>query len=183
MLELTPLWLPIVLSAVLVFVASAILHMVLPFHHSDYDKLPDEDALLDALREQKAGAGNYFAPHAVGAEARESEEVKAKLERGPLVFATVIPHIAMGKQLVSWFVFCLAIGFYVAYVASFTVPADADYKAVFRLTSTIAFLGYAGASASESIWMGRKWSATIKRLVDGLVYSLLTGGVFGWLAV
>ncbi len=183
MLELTALWLPVVLSAVLVFVASSILHMVLPFHRGDYDKLPDEDAVLELFRAQEAGAGNYVAPHCVTPEERASEEMRAKLARGPLLFATVIPKIAMGKQLVSWFIFCLVIGGLVAYVASFTVPKDADYMAVFRLTSMVAFLGYAGASASESIWMGRKWSTSLKHIVDGVIYSLLTAGVFGWLAV
>ena len=32
----------IVLSAVIVFVASSIMHMVLPYHKKDYNQLPDE---------------------------------------------------------------------------------------------------------------------------------------------
>lgn len=183
MLEMTALWLPVVVSAVFVFVASSIAHMVLPYHRSDYDKLPDEEGLLEALRAQKAGAGNYVAPHCVTPEDRKSPEMQAKLERGPLAFVTVIPGIAMGKQLVSWFVYCLVVGFFVAYVASFTLAADSTYLAVFRLAGTVAFLCYAGASASDSIWMGRKWSTSLKHMFDGLVYGLLTGGVFGWLAV
>lgn len=181
MVELSSLWLPIAVSAIFVFFLSAIVHMVLPYHRSDYDRLEDEDAVLDALREQKAGAGNYVAPHCVTPEERKSEEMKAKLERGPLAFVAVIPKIAMGPQLAGWFVYCLVVGFLVAYVASFTVPADAAYLRVFRLVGTVAFLAYAGAAASESIWMGRKWSTTVKNLFDGLVYGLVTGGVFGWL--
>ncbi len=179
--ELTALWLPIVVSAVVVFLASSVAHMVLTYHRSDYDKLPDEDSVLDALRAQKAGAGNYVAPHCVTPEQRKSPEMQAKLERGPLAFVTVIPGFAMGKQLVSWFVLCLVVGTFVAYVASFTVATGAEYLAVFRLTGTVAFLGYAGGSASESVWMGRKWSTTLKHILDGLIYGLLTAGVFGWL--
>lgn len=181
MVELTALWLPIVLSAVFVFVASSILHMALPYHRSDYDKLPNEDAVLDALRAQNAGPGNYVAPHCVTPEDRKSEEMQAKLARGPLAFVTVIAKIAMGPQLVAWFVFCVVAGLFTAYVASFTVAAGAEYMSVFRLTGTVAFLTYAGSSASESIWMGRKWSTTAKHVLDGLIYGLLTAGVFGWL--
>ncbi len=184
MLEMTALWLPIFVSAVLVFLASSVLHMVLPYHRSDYDKLPDEDRLLDALREQKAGAGNYVAPHLITPEQRSSPQGKAKLERGPLAFVTVIPGMAgMGKQLGSWFVYCLVGGFFVAYVASFTLAADSDYMAVFRLTGTVAFIWYAGGAASESIWMGRRWSTSAKHTFDGLIYGLLTAGAFGWLAI
>jgi hypothetical protein len=181
MVELTALLLPILVSAVLVFVASSVVHMVLPYHRSDYDKLADEDAVLDALRDQKAGAGNYVAPHCVTPADRKDPERVAKLERGPLAFVTVIPSLAMGKQLVSWFLYCVVLGVLVAYVATFTLEAGADYMRVFRLVSTVAFLGYAGSSASESIWMGRKWSSSLKHTFDGLLYGLLTAGVFGWL--
>ena len=39
------LWLPIVVSAVLIFFASFVLHMVLTYHWSDYRRLPDEKAV------------------------------------------------------------------------------------------------------------------------------------------
>ena len=39
-LSLAALWLPILLSAVIVFVVSSILHMALPFHKNDYRQLP-----------------------------------------------------------------------------------------------------------------------------------------------
>ena len=181
MVELSALWLPVVVSAVFVFFLSSVFHMVLPFHRSDYDRLEDEDAILDALRKQEAGAGNYVAPHCVSPEERKDKQILAKMERGPLAFVTVIPKIAMGPQLASWFVYSLVLGFFVAYVASFTLGAEASYRQVFRLVGTVAFLGYAGCSASDSIWMGRKWSTTARNLLDGLAYGLVTAGVFGWL--
>jgi len=48
MVSITALWLPILLSAVIVFVASSIIHMLLPIHKSDYRKLPDEEKVMDA---------------------------------------------------------------------------------------------------------------------------------------
>ncbi|MDH3402669.1 MAG: hypothetical protein OES32_02895 [Acidobacteriota bacterium] len=181
MVPITALWMPIAVSAVLVFAASSLAHMVLPYHRGDYDKLPDEDGLLEALRAQKAGAGNYVAPHCVTPEERSSREVKAKLARGPLAFVTVIPSLAIGKQLVSWFVYCLVVGVFVAYLTGRTAAPGTDYLAVFRLAGTTAFLAYAGGTASESIWMGRKWSTTAKNVLDSLAYALLTAGAFGWL--
>ena len=40
MVPVTSLWLPIVLSGVLVFVASSLIHMVLGYHKGDYRALP-----------------------------------------------------------------------------------------------------------------------------------------------
>ena len=38
MMPLSALWLPIVLSAVIVFVASSIMHTLLPYHRGDYQQ-------------------------------------------------------------------------------------------------------------------------------------------------
>ena len=48
MVTLAALWLPILVSAILVFFASSLFHMVLPFHRSDYRKVPSEDAVMNA---------------------------------------------------------------------------------------------------------------------------------------
>ena len=50
MTALHSLWLPILLSSVIVFVVSSIIHMALPWHNSDYPKVPNEDKVMDALR-------------------------------------------------------------------------------------------------------------------------------------
>ena len=62
MIPLTALWMPIALSAVLVFLASAVLHMMLPIHRKDYKKLPSEDKIRDAIREANVPPGNYMYP-------------------------------------------------------------------------------------------------------------------------
>ena len=46
MVPLAALWLPILLSAVIVFVASSLMHMLLKYHQGDYRQLPDEDKIL-----------------------------------------------------------------------------------------------------------------------------------------
>jgi len=63
MVGLTALWLPIVLSAVAVFVASSITHMVLRYHWSDFQKMRGEDGVLEAMRKAGVQPGNYNFPH------------------------------------------------------------------------------------------------------------------------
>ena len=43
MVSILALWLPILVAAVIVFVASSILHMMLPYHRSDYGRVQNED--------------------------------------------------------------------------------------------------------------------------------------------
>jgi hypothetical protein len=183
MVSLTALWLPILISAVIVFFASSILHMVLKYHRSDYSAMPGEDKVLSAMRSETVAPGHYYLPHCVDMKKMAEPEMKAKFEKGPVAFVTVLPSgiPSMGKPLITWFVFCLAIGTFVAYLAGRTLGAGAGYLEVFRVAGTAAFLGYAGSVATESIWKGQRWSTSAKHIFDGLVYALLTAGVFGWL--
>ena len=50
MVTLASLWLPILLSAVAVFIASSLVHMVLKYHDSDYPGLPSEAQFRAGLR-------------------------------------------------------------------------------------------------------------------------------------
>src|SRR5262249_36946718 len=68
MTQLHALWLPILVAAVIVFVLSAIVHMMLPYHKSDFSKLPSEDAAMDALRPFNIPPGDYMVPCATGPE-------------------------------------------------------------------------------------------------------------------
>ena len=178
------LWLPIVLSAVIVFIASSIIHMVLGVHNSDYKKLPGEDEIAAAMREQGVAPGYYSLPHAADMKEMGTPEHTEKLQQGPVGLVTVMPSgpPVMAKFLGQWFAFCLVIGVFAAYMVSRTLGAGADYLAVFRVAGTTAFLGYSAAEPIASIWKGQPWSVTMKHVFDGLIYALLTGGVFGWLA-
>ncbi len=182
MVPLAALWLPIVVSAVFVFVASSIMHMLLPYHRSDYGKLPDEDKILSALRAAGLKQGLYVFPHCTHKDMKSPALIE-KQKQGPVGFMTIVPSgpPAMPKFLIQWFVFCLVIGFFVAYLTGHTVPPGANYRAVFRVVGTAAFLAYGLGNLSNSIWKGQPWSVTIKEVIDGLVYGLLTAGTFGWL--
>lgn len=175
------LWMPIVLAAIIVFFASSMIWMVLQYHNSDWSKLPDEENIRGALK--GVAPGQYGIPYAASNSERSSEEWKRKFSEGPTAMLVVMScgDGGMGKQLARWFVYCLAISFFVAYVASVALFAGAEYLKVFQIVGTVAFLAYAGASAQGSIWFGHPWRRTVKELLDGLIYGLLTAGVFGWL--
>jgi hypothetical protein len=182
MVPLSALWLPIVLSAVIVFVASSVMHMVLPYHRSDYQKLPDEDKVLAALRGAGLKRGLYVFPFATHKDMK-SPAVIEKYNQGPvgMLIAFPIGPPVMPKFLGLWFAYCLIIGFFVAYLAAHTVAQGTYYLAVFRVVGTAAFLAYGLGNMSNSIWKGQTWSMTIKEVIDGLIYALLTAGTFGWL--
>jgi hypothetical protein len=182
MVPLSVLWLPIVLSAAIVFVASSVMHMLLPYHKSDYQKLPDEDKLLPTLRGAGLQRGLYVFPFCTHKEMK-SPEMQEKYRQGPIGMMTILPvgPPAMPRFLGLWFGYCLMIGFFVAYLAGHTVAAGASYRAVFRVVGTAAFLAYGLGQLSNGIWKGQMWGMTIKEAVDGLVYGLLTAGTFGWL--
>jgi len=183
MTALSALLVPIVLSAVIVFVASSIIHMVLPWHKSDYPKLPNEDRVRDALRPLAIPPGDYMVPRASSMQDMKSPEFMAKMKEGPVMVVTVMPNgpWTMGKNLAQWFVYSVAVGVFAAYVAGIALPPGAPYLRVFQLVGVSAFMGYALALWQLSIWYRRDWMTTIKSNVDGLVYGLLTAGTFGWL--
>ena len=183
MIPLSTLWLPVVLSAVVVFFASFIMHMVLTYHKSDYRKLPDEDRVSDAVRAAGVTPGPaYFFPHCSFKEMK-SEPVIEKFNRGPVGMLTVLPSgpPAMGKNMVQWFLFCVVIAVFCAYLSSRLLAPATAFIQVFRVVGTVAFLGFGAAHAQESIWNGRSWVVTFKHLFDALIYALLTAGVFAWL--
>ena len=183
MVSIAALWMPIVVSAVVVFVASSIIHMVLKYHHSDYGALPDEAGIMAAMRDAGVRPGAYACPRPKDMKDMGTPEMLEKYKEGPVCCMTVIPNgpPAMGKALGLWFAFSILIGIFAAYLAGRLMPAGSQYLAVFRITGTVAFLGYGASYFVDSIWKGVPWSITAKSIFDGLIYGLLTGGVFGWL--
>ena len=183
MVSLTALWLPILLSAVIVFIISSVIHMVFTYHESDFKGLPQEDAVMEALRPFNISEGEYVMPKASGPKERNTDDFKEKMNKGPMGFLTIYPPgpPAMGKNLVLWFIYALVVSVFAAYVGGIALSSDAHYLAVFRFTGTTAFVGYSLGLMQNSIWFKRAWSATFKSMFDGLIYALFTAGVFGWL--
>ena len=114
MVPVMSLWLPILLSAVIVFVASSVIHMALGYHRGDYKKLPDEDGVTDALRKFAIPPGDYLFPYGGSPKAMKEPAFREKWNKGPVGLMTVIPSRppTMGKSLVSWFIYCVVVGIF-----------------------------------------------------------------------
>ncbi|HYI10690.1 MAG TPA: hypothetical protein VEK57_16635 [Thermoanaerobaculia bacterium] len=183
MTPLTALWLPILLSAVFVFIASSIIHMLPLWHKSDYPALPNQDQAADAIRPLAIPPGEFMIPRAATMADMKTPEFTERMVRGPVMILTVLPNgrAGMGKPLVLWFVYSLLVSYFAAYIAGRALAPGTDYLEVFRFAGATAFIGYAVALWQMSIWFHRPWSSSIKATFDGLIYACLTAGVFGWL--
>jgi hypothetical protein len=183
MTAIATLWLPIIVSAVLVFIASSIIHMAPLWHRNELPAPPDADRLQDAMRPFGLRPGEYMLPRAKDMKDCNSPEFVEKLKRGPVLVMTVSPNVpmSMSKPLVQWFVYTVVVSALAAYVAGNALRADASYLEVFRIAGTTAFMAYAIGLWQQTIWYNRPLYTTLKLTLDGLIYGLLTGGAFGWL--
>jgi hypothetical protein len=183
MTSIAALWMPILVSAVIVFIASSIIHMGPFWHRSESPKVPSEDKVMDALRPFAIPPGDYMLPRAENPAAMKSPEFTEKMKRGPVMIMTVLPNgpVSMGKSLMQWFLYVVGVSTLAAYLIGHLLPPGTEYLTVFRFACTAAFIGYAVALWQMSIWYGRSWSTTLKATLDGVIYGLLTGGAFGWL--
>ncbi len=180
---LTALWLPILLSAVFVFVVSSIIHMMLPYHKNDFKVVPNESGVMDALRPFNLQPGDYFMPRANSGKEMKSPEFVERLNKGPVAIMTIVkPGVFnMAPSLILWFVYCLVVSIFAAYLTSHAISWGTPYIQVFRFIGTSAFMGYSLALCQRSIWYKQSWTTTFKSVFDGLIYALVTAGTFGWL--
>jgi hypothetical protein len=179
--SLSSLWVPIALSAVLVFIASNIVHMVLPYHRSDYQALPAEDEVQAALRKFNIPLGDYMLPRPNPASMRDPAFLD-KMKRGPVAIITVMSgDFKMAGRLTQWFAFCLVVSVFSGYLAGLSLGPGVPYLRVSQVASCAAFMGYGLAAVPASVWYSKSWATTAKTLVDALIYGFVTGGTFGWL--
>jgi hypothetical protein len=183
MTGLSALWLPILLSAVLVFLVSSVIHMLSPWHKNDYPKMPNEEAAMDALRPLAIPPGDYMVPRPAGRDDLRSAAFADKLAKGPVFIVTILPNgmMSMARNLGLWFVYLVVVGVFAAYIAGRALPAGADPWRVAQFAGATAFSAYALALWQMSIWYRRAWSTTIKATVDALIYAAVTALVLAWL--
>jgi hypothetical protein len=182
-MSIATLWMPILLAAVLVFFASSLVHMVLKWHNSDYNKLPNEEAVRDVLRAGSPTPAMYIVPYCPDHKLLDTPEYRQKFEQGPIAFVTVRPNgfPKMGGALFLWFLLALFVAAVAAAVACIGLPVGAPFATVFAATAWVAFLAYGAGSVRDSIWMGKAWSATGKELVDAAIYACITAASIAWL--
>jgi hypothetical protein len=159
MTHMTALWLPIVVSSVIVFVVSSIIHMASPWHKSDFPKLANEDQVMDAMRPLALPPGDYMVPRPASMAEMKSTEFKAKHTRGPVVLMTVMPNgeMSMTGSMVMWFIFTLVISIFAAYICAHALLPGAPYRAVFRFAGLTAFIGYTVVMFRSSMCYSLCW--------------------------
>jgi len=183
MVPVLSLWLPVIVAAVIVFVVSSVIHMFSGLHKNDFRRTPKEDETMDALRGLNIPPGDYLLPCPGPGQGMGSPEFIAKTNKGPRVLMTVMPAgpFSMTSNLVNWFIYCVVVGFFTAYVTGVALAPGTDYLKVFQIAGCVSFMGYALALPQPSIWYSKSWATTFKGMFDGLVYGLMTAGTFGWL--
>lgn len=179
---LAQLWLPILLSAVFVFVASSILHMVIrAWHGPDYKGFANESEVGSAIRSGNAVRGMYMIPYCTP-DAMKTPEAAEKFRNGPvaLVYLRNPGTPNMGAFLGQWFAFCVVVAFLCALLAVHVLAPGADHRLVFHVVGLAAFLGHALGPVPNAIWWGQPWRSAIKHIIDGLIYAIITGLTFSW---
>jgi len=175
------LWIPIVLSAVLIFAASSVIHMLIKWHYTDYRAFSNEDALRATVRAANPTPGQYVIPYCTDMKDMQKPEMQQKFVEGPIAFVTVRPSgpPKMGGALGMWFAYILAVCVIAAYVAQHSIPEGANFYHVGRVVGALSFLAHAGGSVQYGIWMGKPWSSVAKDVLDAVIYAAIAGSVFG----
>ena len=183
MVSVLSLWLPVLVSAVFVFIVSSVIHMLLGYHRNDFTKLPSEDEAMEAWRGLKIPPGDYIIPYAGSIKVLKSPEFIEKTKKGPCLFMTVLPNgpQPMTGSLALWFLYSVLVSVFAGYIAGRALGPEVHYLQVFRFVGSSAFMGYSLALLQNSIWYKRNWGATLRSMFDGLIYALVTAGTFGWL--
>ena len=178
---LLALWLPILLSAVVVFVISSLIHMVFKWHAPDYRGFANEDAVRDAIRAGGPTPGHYVVPYCKDMKDMAGEAMVKKYREGPVGHFSLAPSdtVNMGKYLGLWFLWSLVVAVVAAFLATQVLgvaPVHA-LKAV-KLVAAVIFIAHGFGTVQESIWMARPWSTSAKYLLDAALYGLGSGLVF-----
>lgn len=172
---LLQLWLPILVTGVVLFFASFVAWMVLPHHQGDFSPIPQEDKWMDAVRSMNLPAGSYMFPYMTHAEAKDPEKI-AKYTAGPRGTAVVWDMPNMGRNLLLTFVYFLLIALVTAYIAWEALQGQTvTFLKAFQIVGAIGVLTFASSGQLNAVWFPRRiWTD----FIDGIVYGVLMGLVF-----
>jgi hypothetical protein len=178
---LSLLWLPILVSTVLVFVLSALTHMLVPYRQTEWAHADQEGTLQEAFRAAKPGL--YAFPMPATVRERQTPEAMKRWAEGPSGWLSLVPRgpMNMGRNLGLSLLTNLVVSGFVAYIAAHALPAAPHYRSAFRLVGSVAFLAYAVGPIYEAIWYWRPWRSLAMTAADALLFGLVMGGTFGGL--
>lgn len=201
---LAHLWLPILVSGVCVWFASALAWMAVGHHKKDRDAIPGggagEQEFMETITRMKIGPGNYgfpdFCQHDHLPRRERMEALKTLYDRRPMGLLRVWGEMNMGVNMLLTFLFYLFTSAVIGYLAWAALPLPANmpflpgeraasgasmFWKVFQITGTAGILAYCFASFPSDLWFQKKRRAILMDWLDGVVFGLITAAVFAWL--
>jgi len=177
------LWMPIGLAALFCWFASALIHMLMKYHNSDYKKLSNEEQVAEAIRAGSPTPGLYHMPHCTDMKEMNDESMQQKFIKGPIAMISIFDNglPPMGKLLVQQFLYFVFACTMIAYVASLALAMSVEFSSVFRFVFTLSFLTFGVAVIPYSIWFGHPWLNCLRYLVDAIIYAAVVAATFAWL--
>lgn len=178
---LAQLWLPILVSAVLVFALSSASHMVLPWRKGEWGRISQAEGLQAALRGLEPG--QYAFPASPDPKQQMAKEWMERWAKGPSGWLTLAPPgpIDMRRNMALSLLAFAGVAFLAAYLSWHALGPAPRPLAVFRIVGTVGFMSFCVGSIFDSIWYHRPWRAYLSDVIDALLFGLAMAGVFAWL--
>jgi len=182
-ISLLQLWMPILGASVIAWLASGLIHMLIKYHNSDFQKIENEDEVMTAVGQGSPSLGLHHFPHCADMSEMANEDMQQKMIKGPVGMLVMFPNGLpnMGKYLGQQFAYFLVGNALIAYCATLVLLPGAEFLTVFRFFSAVGFIAFGWACIPYSIWFGFQWSMTAKYLLDALIYALVVAATFAWL--
>lgn len=171
------LWIPILLAGLATHILSTLFWTVLPNHKTEWQALSNEDDFY-RLQAGKIPAGQYMFPYPSSGEVINSDEYKAKTNKGTGMLIVWDGPLNMGKAIGLTLVAFMVIAFVIGYLASMGLDKGADFMTVFRFVTTAGLLAHISARFPNIFWFRKKIAMDI---VDGVAFAFATGLIFAWL--
>lgn len=173
------LWLPIIISAGVIWVASAVIWMAMPHHKNDFDTLSNEAEFINTIKGLNLKPGNYGFPNFCDKSKMNDPEMKKKFEEGPLGIINVWPpQKGMGMNMLLSFLVYLVVSLLIGYLGWEALGPNKSFGKVFQILGTAGVLSYSFAFIPNGIWFNQKRQALMMNILDGIILGLLTGLVF-----
>ena len=188
---LTHLWLPIVVSAAAVWIASALAWMLIGHHKGDWKEVPNEAEFIATIKRMGIAPGSYGFPEFRRLEGMSKDEKQAKwdeMQKSPIGLLRVWGTISMGRSMLLTFVVFLVVSVLIGYLGWSALPhgtasdgARPEFAKTMQVLGTAGILAYCFAGLPNDIWFQRSLREIVTSLIDGVVFGLITGAVFAWL--
>lgn len=177
---LVGLWLPIVISTIVLFFASFIARTILPHHRAGWHKLDHEPAFMNQLQEMNIPPGSYVFPYAETRQQSSQETFLKTYAKGPRGTINIHTIPNLGLNLFCTFIFFLITVTLIAYIAQqafagWSDESEITFLKVFQIVGTISVLTYSSSTILSSISSKRPF---LMEVIDGIAYGLIVGVIF-----